>query len=553
MCTLTRMSSVAFCLPVAVLSLTFGTEGVLKAAGPQLPERIGDVQLLKMPYPFRAALTVCSDTHATPVETFEAVHRLVNIEERIRRGSSDFERLFKDPEILEGQKWKEGITGFGLPFADTFWLYDSSIGVFAGLSQDWQAPLQHSHEGQSFSAIIDRWMKRGWVGPLHAMGEGPIPRAASAHGLEWVKAMPHRKSRVYVNHSIAVTPTCIEPDPVAASMFAKNIIKLGTAVLCKVGLEGFAERIASNPYPRPWPWGQKYLMTTLTLLLLGGSVWVVVCLVLKRLRRPVFLLGGVAAVSVAVVTVLVIDLKYAQGDNPDSPFYMADLAREAGFKYHWFVLDTAGYRTHIPNNLMLPERSCEGGRASCLRVVTLDDGSQCIAFGRNYRGVAGYRSLELLTAKHLEALCEKQGTCIIYTHWTVDPRKVFSADAVEGLERVSKLYNQGRIWAASVDDITHYTFVRSFLKFDAYRNDNGLVVDVLGVEDPLEGSWVPTMEDLSGISFACPQKDKLRILVAGTEVDARYYAEYEEGNRRMIQFRLSGKAGEIAKRCSEGA
>ena len=39
--------------------------------------------LLKFPYPFRAAVTVCSDTHATAPESFEAVHRLVNDREML--------------------------------------------------------------------------------------------------------------------------------------------------------------------------------------------------------------------------------------------------------------------------------------------------------------------------------------------------------------------------------------------------------------------------------------------------------------------------------------
>ena len=134
--------------------------------------------LLKFPYPYKAAVTVCSDTHAMPLESFEAVHRLVNTRETILPGTDDWTRLFLDPEIP--RLWPDGVPGFALPIADTFWLYDHRIGVFERFDEESGQPVPNRARGFDWPKIIDRWLELGWVDTLHTPGQGPITREATA-------------------------------------------------------------------------------------------------------------------------------------------------------------------------------------------------------------------------------------------------------------------------------------------------------------------------------------------------------------------------------------
>ena len=119
------------------------------------------VRLLRLPYPYTVAVTVASDTHYTSVEGFEGVHKLVNSHSRIQRGSKTWKLLFGDPEIEKRDAWRNGIDGFGLPIADSCWLYDPRIGVFAGYDEETEKPITHSHKGEDFRDIVDRWRRNG--------------------------------------------------------------------------------------------------------------------------------------------------------------------------------------------------------------------------------------------------------------------------------------------------------------------------------------------------------------------------------------------------------
>jgi hypothetical protein len=90
------------------------------------------INLLKFPYSYRAELTVASDTHTTSVEMFNVVYTLINAHSRIKNG------YFK---IDENGAWQEGSNGFGLPIADSMWLYARKMCVFAGFDENAGQPV----------------------------------------------------------------------------------------------------------------------------------------------------------------------------------------------------------------------------------------------------------------------------------------------------------------------------------------------------------------------------------------------------------------------------
>lgn len=494
------------------------------------------VTLRSFPRGYRAALTVASDTHATTVERFEAVHTLINTRQRIARGSRLWKILFGDPGIDRQAPWKDSLQGFGLPIADSLWLYDPTIGVFAGFDSVAQRPVPHRIDGVDFRDIVDRWIRMGWVDTLHTPGPGRIPREATAAGLLWLREDPARTLRIWSNHSILQTPTSVAPGgPNALAVVLKNTLKLGTALLRRVGLEDLARRVAVAPEPQPFPEPQRKSCRTLTGVVTLAILWLASCMAFRRLRHPVSLAAGVLLLLAGTGGLAGLRLDYAQGDGPYSPYYCADLLREGGFRYYWLDVDARGYVAEIPGRLALPEKLIQG-RPSFLSPVQLDDGSRVLAFPRSYQGAGGLASLGLLTAEALADLVETGGTGILYTHWTVDPKPVFTAEALQGLERVRLLYEAGDLWVAPASSLLDFHFVRTFLEYGVRQDSGRCVVDIERVADPAGIPFVPTLEDLRGITFEGPIGCPIVIRIAGKPADHGALFSASSGDRSRVGF-----------------
>jgi hypothetical protein len=520
-------------IPLALtqILLIIGTSAV--AAERSEPSR---VILKSFPRGYRAALTVASDTHATTVERFEAVHTLINTRQRIARGSLLWQTLFSDPAIDRQATWTDGIEGFGLPIADSLWLYDPAIGVFAGFDGAGRRPVPHRFNGEDFRDIIDRWIRMGWVDTLHTPGPGQISREATAAGLLWLREDPARHLRIWSNHSILQTPACVAPGgPNALAVVFKNTLKLGTALLSRVGLEALARRIAVAPEPQPFPEPQRTSCRMLTGVLTLAVMWLASCLALRRLRHPAALTAGVLLLLAGSGGLAGLRLDYAQGDGADSPYYCADLLREAGFRYYWLDVNAPGYVPEIPGQLALPEKPLQG-RPSFLSPVELDDGFRVLAFPRSYQGSGGLNSLHLLTAEALAGLVQTGATGILYTHWTADPRAVFTAAALQGLERVRLLYEGGDLWVAPASTLLGFHFVRTFLEYGVRQESGRCVVDIERVNDPAGGAFVPTLDDLRGITFEGPADCPIEIRIEGKPAEPGWLLFASPGGRSRVGF-----------------
>lgn len=496
--------------------------------------RAQEVELLRFPHPYRAAVTVCSDTHTTTPEMFEAVHKLVNSRDRIAKGSPEWDLLFSDPAIRQGAKWAAGVQGFDLPLADSIWLYDPTIGVFAGFDEAAGRPIPHVHDdGRDFRDIVDGWLRRGWIDSLHTVGEGELSREAVRQGLDWLNQAPHRRIPLWVNHNLYKARSAIEPDTLSAlGLVVPNLLRLVTWVGVRTPLEGFLRRVMLFPAPRPFPPTQRGLLWALSGALAATAGALVLCLGLRRLRRRRVLVGLVALLALQIGVLWSIPLRFAQGDNPGTAFYNVDLVRAEGvgfFSLNWVPAAVFDER------LDLPERAW-GDRDSFLRAVTLDDGSQVWMFPRSNFGKEGTGSLEGLTEAHLEELMERQRAAILYTHWMNQP--VFTAAGLEGLENLRRRFRAGEIWVAPTHEIVRFELVRTFLRFEVHSEDGALEIALGPVEDPLGGSFQPDLEDLRGISFSLPRGRPLQVRLDGRVLPPDRYEVLAGDGRRILRFPL---------------
>ncbi|MFH1688712.1 MAG: hypothetical protein ABIE42_00565 [Candidatus Eisenbacteria bacterium] len=76
-------------------------------------------------------------------------------------------------------------------------------------------------------------------------------------------------------------------------------------------------------------------------------------------------------------------------------------------------------------------------------------------------------------------------------------------------------HQMGRIYYVERDRLLAYGFVRRYLDWDAVRTDDGVTIRLRAVDDGLVEPWVPTLKELSGITFYTPDPERTRVLVAG--------------------------------------
>lgn len=526
----------------AIILSAISSACFIHAKSPQVDNT--EVQLRKYPYPYRTAFTIASDTHNPSVETFTAGHKLINTKEYISKDSEIWGLLFVDPEIEKREAWRSGIQGFGFPMADSMYLYNSSISVFKTFDEKSGVPVPHAHNGRDLEEIVDGWLRLGWIDTLHTPGPGPIPRKATAMGLEWLRDRPHGRIKVWTNHSIANTPTCVGPDQPALALAINNIIKCGTALMSWIGMESLTRKIVNNPFPSPLPEGQVFLIWFLSICFVICIIGFIGCIILKKFRKWRYLITFTFVAALLAVILQMIPLHFAQGDNPESLYYHADLVRDLGIRYYWLIYPLPNYETHILGTLVLPERAC-GGRSSILRVVTLDDDSKILTFARCYKGEGGFRSLELVTEQALEELIKNTGTCIIYTHWTAKPGEIFTAQALDALTQLQRLYEEGQIWIAPTSEILHHTFIRAYLEYSVHSESDKLVLDIQCVNDPTGENFVPTIDDLRGISFDCPSDGAIEVRLAGIPVDMSLLRKEPYSQGMTVYFPLKHPPPEL--------
>ena len=500
------------------------------------------VRLLKYPFPYEAAATVNSDIDGATVEKFNAVHALVNGTNRISSDSQTLELLLSEGVGQGLSVQGGGIAGFGLPLADSFWLYGAGIGVYERFDYARGVPVPQTHGGRDLREILDEWFQKGWLDTLHTTGSGDMRREATQAGLAWLAQRSERSVVVWVNHSSTVTPACVGPCVRSSlELLSKNAIKCVTGSLCLIGAEGLARRIASDPYPARFPPGQAFRCWSLSVLLGVSVLFAVAVGIVPRLRRKSALAGAVGLLLGTLLLLYVVPVRYHLGDDPDTPYYCADLLRQRGFAYYWLLADVPGCRALVQNTLCLPETEMSG-QSTILRVGRLDDGASVLIFPRCYKGVYGVRSLELLTEPNLSELCRRQATAILFTHWTSNPPEVFTADGLQGLRNLQRFYGDGRVWVAPTSQILDFTFARTFLRFTVEVRGDQRLIRVSGLASPLGELVPPTLANLQGITFDCPSGKPVALELAGTEIAASDLQISVRGDRTILQVPLLGSA-----------
>jgi len=131
------------------------------------------VSILRHPYPYRCAFTICNDCDYYTREAFECIHEFLNTNKNTRIGK-----------------------GLGLPIADSMFMYSGRPG---GLSYFKGTSLR---AGENAELLIDA-AKEGWIDSMHSYGDFPSPGTFSRPMAEnAIEELDRRglKIRVWIDH-----------------------------------------------------------------------------------------------------------------------------------------------------------------------------------------------------------------------------------------------------------------------------------------------------------------------------------------------------------------
>ena len=504
-------------------------------------------QLLRFPYPFKAAVTIASDSHPSEpfngissFERFEAIHTLINTRTTIIPGSQTWKLLFSDPAITAQPQWSDGITGFGLPVADSIYLIDKHFGIFESFIDDESKLVRKTQalREEDSLAVSLRWLADGWLDTIHTTGYGPLSnRQATRSALDAVNTTDGNRFEVWSNHSLQNTPANVQPDERGWATLVPRRVATESIALIKgnrdssyVPKHSLPERLLALPPESPATFLPLHLVMLIAALVLAGS------LVLHRTRFIAFKLIVAAVFCAALALLSSHSLPFAQGDNPDSRYYNLDLLRASGIRFYKLLEDKGGYQGANLQQLAVPTFEHANGRRTFLNSITMDDGKIVSVFPRTYLAAAGRRSLELLDARALQELIESEGAAILMTHWLNDAYQVFNAAGLAGLQRLSDAYTKKEIWVAPTQRILNYEYVRTYMDYTIEQTGTELTIDIRSIDPPDREQYVPTPQMLAGISFEIPIDWKPTVKLAGQTMPSEHYQTIATPASRVIRF-----------------
>jgi hypothetical protein len=252
------------------------------------------------------------------------------------------------------------------------------------------------------------------------------------------------------------------------------------------------------------------------------------------------------------------DVTYGPGDHPGSKEYHADLTLAYGIKFAWLgrvtmitgqsvpvtpdaFFDLFDAEHPIPSLVNMGKEFAKnvlgvlGNRKYALhrenelvKITGLDDGQKIYEFMRFdncWKGVgagADARGLaRAISARVLARLKQRQGYMIVYTHLgkNADSPAFIPPETQKALRNLAAECKSGNIYVTTTSRLLNYYIHQRYLDWTSNSENGETVIRIRAVKDPLQGSFVPTVEDLQGITFYVPDKARARILLSGKALE----------------------------------
>lgn len=248
---------------------------------------------------------------------------------------------------------------------------------------------------------------------------------------------------------------------------------------------------------------------------------------------------------------------YMQGDLPASAGYHSDLMLDYGVRYIWTHTNTDQF-----------------GSDKALTPVTLRDGRRVWGFSRylhevgpaarelaerheltGRRGVAGRAAAasersaypnwwpELfdpqVSSEKLDSLVERSQYAVIAQHLgdLLGPR-MYSAETAGAFRRLRAYQDTGKLLVTRTSRLLEYSRVSEHLEYGIAVAPGQVAIDITAVRDPVAGTFVPTLDQVRGMTFYVKEPDNVELYLNGRAVsEDEIQRESSDGTSPSIGIR----------------
>ena len=217
--------------------------------------------------------------------------------------------------------------------------------------------------------------------------------------------------------------------------------------------------------------------------------------------------------------------------HPFSSFVNNNLSELA--KYLLSTFGVERYRIRRNNELVVP--------------TVLDDGQPLFEFMRSNASKHGNWAYadsdglsELINSRFLKKLIEVKGYSIIYTHLGKNNGFPFLRGSTLNSLKELKWYNDnGDIYVTTTNKLLKYYANTKYLNWSEEYHDDSLRIYIHNIKDPVRGSFVPSLNDLSGITFYSEYPQKTKVFVNETEVSELQLNDKDENGHYSVTIKIN--------------
>ncbi|MDP4084438.1 MAG: hypothetical protein Q8934_07445 [Bacillota bacterium] len=206
--------------------------------------------------------------------------------------------------------------------------------------------------------------------------------------------------------------------------------------------------------------------------------------------------------------------RFQKGDNQYSKYYHTNLLIPYGIKFGWGPTSSEfGY-----NSMIFPRR--------------LKDGNKLWVFSRyseNSRGNLIWDPEFIdkeFSKQNLESLIDNHQYTIVAEHLGIRHNKfLFNQNALTSLRYLDQQYVNHNILVARTSRLLNYNLVQQYLDYKATIKNNRTYINIVSVNDPWMGKYIPTLNDLRGVTFYVDNPHLSEILLDGKPVNLSYISD----------------------------
>ncbi|WMJ79722.1 hypothetical protein RBU49_12705 [Clostridium sp. MB40-C1] len=198
-------------------------------------------------------------------------------------------------------------------------------------------------------------------------------------------------------------------------------------------------------------------------------------------------------------------MSYQEGDKKDSNYYHTDLTLKNNIKYVWNSLNDTTFGFDYP-----------------LFQINLRDGQKVWGFSRHTNYIKDKKIDWTWTPKHLhrqltknnlDNIVNKNQYSIVAQHFGVSTEDLFEKKNINALKRLKNYQDNGKILITKTSRLLNYANVQKHLVYKKINLNNKMYINILSVKDPIFGTYIPTLNDIKGITFYCENPNNTILLL----------------------------------------